>query len=100
MKKLVRCLLLGVLIGDFLLPPTVQAQFTVFDPAQYSLQIERQIEEAARSIDVSRDVTVVGLSSASSWWLMVGGKRLRTATVGSGIVAGLQVSTAISSFFC
>src|ERR1051325_10980339 len=51
MKKLVICLLLGVLIGDFLLPPTVQAQFTVFDPAQYSLQIERQIEEANRWLE-------------------------------------------------
>src|SRR5204862_2544749 len=51
MKKLVRCLLLGVLIGDFLLPSTVQAQFTVFDPAQYSLQIERQIEEANRWLE-------------------------------------------------
>jgi regulator of replication initiation timing len=51
MKKLVRCLLLGVLIGDFLLPPTVQAQWTVFDPAQYSLQIERQIEEANRWLE-------------------------------------------------
>ena len=51
MKKLVRCLLLGVLIGDFLLPSTVQAQWTVFDPAQYSLQIERQIEEANRWLE-------------------------------------------------
>src|ERR1043165_7148890 len=51
MKKLVRCLLLGVLIGDFLLPPPVHAQWTVFDPAQYSLQIERQIEEANRWLE-------------------------------------------------
>ena len=51
MKKLVKCLLLGVLIGEFLLPSTVQAQFTVFDPAQYSLQIERQIEEANRWLE-------------------------------------------------
>ena len=51
MKKLVRCLLLGVLIGDFLLPSTVHAQWTVFDPAQYSLQIERQIEEANRWLE-------------------------------------------------
>src|SRR5919205_1355258 len=51
MKKLVRCLLLGVLIGDFLLPRTVHAQWTVFDPAQYSLQIERQIEEANRWLE-------------------------------------------------
>lgn len=51
MKKLFRCLLLGVLIGDFLLPSTAHAQWTVFDPAQYSLQIERQIEEANRWLE-------------------------------------------------
>jgi chromosome segregation ATPase len=51
MKKLWKCLLLGVLVGDLLLPSTVQAQFTVFDPAQYSLQIERQIEEANRWLE-------------------------------------------------
>jgi chromosome segregation ATPase len=51
MKKLVKCLLLGVLIGDFMSPPTVNAQFTVFDPAQYALQIERQIEEANRWLE-------------------------------------------------
>ena len=51
MKKLWKYLLLGVLIGDLLLPATAQAQFTVFDPAQYSLQIERQIEEANRWLE-------------------------------------------------
>ena len=51
MKKLVKCLLLGVLVGDLLLPTTVHAQWTVFDPAQYSLQIERQIEEANRWLE-------------------------------------------------
>ena len=48
MKNLVKCFLVGVLVGDLLLPSTVHAQWTVFDPAQYSLQIERQIEEANR----------------------------------------------------
>ena len=42
MKKLVKCLLIGVLIGDFLLPTPAQAQWTVFDPAQYS---QRKTEE-------------------------------------------------------
>ena len=51
MKKLFRCLLLGLLIGVVLFPSTIQAQFTVFDPAQYSLQIERQIEEANRWLE-------------------------------------------------
>jgi len=51
MKRLLRNTLLGLLIGIFLAPSTVQAQFTVFDPAQYSLQIERQIEEANRWLE-------------------------------------------------
>jgi len=51
MKKLVKQLLLGVLIGLFLAPSTAKAQWTVFDPAQYSLQIERQIEEANRWLE-------------------------------------------------
>src|ERR1043165_4028875 len=51
MQRLVKCLLIGVLIGDLLLPTPVLAQWTVFDPAQYSLQIERQIEEANRWLE-------------------------------------------------
>src|ERR1041385_8537511 len=57
MKKLVRCLLLGVLIGDLMLPSAVHAQWTVFDPAQYSLQIERQIEEANRWLERVKQYT-------------------------------------------
>jgi len=51
MKGITKHLLLGVLIGLFLTPSTAQAQWTVFDPAQYSLQIERQIEEANRWLE-------------------------------------------------
>ncbi|MDX6528447.1 MAG: hypothetical protein QOH41_737 [Blastocatellia bacterium] len=51
MKNLFKHILLGLLIGFILTPSTVQAQFTVFDPAQYSLQIERQIEEANRWLE-------------------------------------------------
>jgi predicted nucleic acid-binding Zn-ribbon protein len=51
MKKLCKCLLLGVLVGDLLLPSTAHAQWTVFDPTQYALQIERQIEEANRWLE-------------------------------------------------
>src|SRR5881227_836712 len=49
--KTLKQILLGLLIGIVLVPATVQAQFTVFDPAQYSLQIERQIEEANRWLE-------------------------------------------------
>ena len=49
--KTLKHLLLGLLIGIILVPGSVQAQWTVFDPAQYSLQIERQIEEANRWLE-------------------------------------------------
>src|SRR5262245_59936001 len=51
MKTIIKHVLLGMLIGILLTPSTAQAQFTVFDPAQYSLQIERQIEEANRWLE-------------------------------------------------
>src|SRR3954451_7883746 len=51
MKRLMKHTLLGILIAVFLMPVTAQAQWTVFDPAQYSLQIERQIEEANRWLE-------------------------------------------------
>ena len=57
MKKLWKCLLIGVLIGDLMLPSTVYAQWTVFDPAQYSLQIERQVEEANRWLERVKQYT-------------------------------------------
>src|SRR5437870_13345414 len=50
MKNVIKHLLLGILLGAMLAPSTTQAQWTVFDPAQYSLQIERQIEEANRGL--------------------------------------------------
>ena len=51
MKNVIKHVLLGILVGVILSPSTAQAQFTVFDPAQYSLQIERQIEEANRWLE-------------------------------------------------
>ena len=41
MRNVFRNALLGLLIGIILIPSPAKAQFTVFDPAQYSLQIER-----------------------------------------------------------
>src|SRR5437588_5397380 len=51
MKDVIKRIFLGLLLGAILTPVTAQAQFTVFDPAQYSLQIERQIEEANRWLE-------------------------------------------------
>lgn len=49
--KFFKHFLIGVLLGTVLMPATTHAQWTVFDPAQYSLQIERQIEEANRWLE-------------------------------------------------
>ena len=49
--KTLKQILLGLLIGILFVPATAQGQWTVFDPAQYSLQIERQIEEANRWLE-------------------------------------------------
>src|SRR6266516_3321388 len=51
MKNVIKYILLGLLIGIVLVPASAQAQWTVFDPAQYSLQLERQIEEANRWLE-------------------------------------------------
>lgn len=42
-------LVIGLLIGLLLIPAqSAQAQWTVFDPTQYALQVQRKIEEATR----------------------------------------------------
>ncbi|MDQ3473490.1 MAG: hypothetical protein M3447_07110 [Acidobacteriota bacterium] len=51
MKNVLRNMMLGLLIGVILTPSNALAQWTVFDPAQYTLQIERQIEEANRWLE-------------------------------------------------
>src|SRR6266545_2273614 len=43
--------LIGLLLGVLIMPPsTAQAQWTVYDPAQYALQIKKKLEEAQRHI--------------------------------------------------
>jgi hypothetical protein len=51
-KSLLHHLVLGLLVGVFIMPPSVaHAQWTVYDPAQYTLQISKKIEEANRWIE-------------------------------------------------
>ncbi len=51
-KSLLHHLVLGLLVGVFIMPPSVaRAQWTVYDPAQYTLQISKKIEEANRWIE-------------------------------------------------
>jgi len=51
-KSFLHQLMLGLLIGLLLMPPQIaHAQWTVYDPAQYTLQISKKIEEANRWIE-------------------------------------------------
>lgn len=53
--SLLRQLLIGLLFGLLIMPPSIaQAQWTVYDPAQYTLQIKKKIDEAKRWIDTVR----------------------------------------------
>src|SRR5215831_7120448 len=49
-KSLLHPFALGLLIGILLMPPQAQAQWTVYDPAQYTLQVTKKLEEANRWI--------------------------------------------------
>ena len=45
-------IIIGVLIGVLLMPlQSAQAQWTVYDPAQYTLQVSKKLEEAARWVN-------------------------------------------------
>jgi chromosome segregation ATPase len=61
---------IGLLIGLLIVPaPPVQAQWTVFDPTQYALQMQKKIEEATRWLETVKqyatmvDKTVQQLST-------------------------------------
>src|SRR5215510_9915196 len=48
-KSLLHHFVIGLLIGVFIMPsPVVNAQWTVFDPSQYALQVSKKVEEANR----------------------------------------------------
>jgi chromosome segregation ATPase len=47
-KSLLHQLTLGGLISILLMPSQAQAQWTVFDPSQYALQVSKKVEEANR----------------------------------------------------
>ena len=48
-KSLLHQFTLGLLIGIFIMPPSLaHAQWTVFDPSQYALQVSKKVEEANR----------------------------------------------------
>src|SRR5215813_86245 len=55
MNKLLRHFAAGLIIGLLILPPPpAQAQWTVFDPSQYALQVKKRIEEVNRWLETVR----------------------------------------------
>ena len=57
MKRLLREITLGVLLASFLLPAPVQAQWTVFDPTAFTLQIRKEVQEINRWIQTVQQYT-------------------------------------------
>lgn len=52
MNKLLRHFATGLILGLLILPPQpAQAQWTVFDPTQYALQVKKRIDELNRWLD-------------------------------------------------
>jgi hypothetical protein len=56
-NSLPRQMLLGVVLAAVLMPATAQAQWTVFDPTAYALQIKKRIEEINRWIETVNQYT-------------------------------------------
>src|SRR5262245_22945618 len=52
-KSLLHRLTLGLLIGVMMMPAEpAHAQWTVFDPSQYALQVKKRLEEAQRYVQM------------------------------------------------
>ncbi|CAN5884170.1 hypothetical protein BH18ACI4_BH18ACI4_01010 [soil metagenome] len=50
----------GLLLGLLIIPaPPAQAQFTVFDPTQYALQVQKKIEEATRWLETVKHYATI-----------------------------------------
>lgn len=56
-NSLPRQLLRGVVLAAVLMPATAQAQWTVFDPTAYALQVKKRIEEINRWIETVNQYT-------------------------------------------
>ncbi len=97
-KSLLYQFIVGLLIGVLLMPlQTAQAQWTVYDPAQYTLQVSKKLEEAARWVNhyqklVEQLTTLRGVLTKAEDLV---GKENATltsmATIGRTIRASLQL---------
>ncbi len=59
-KKLSLHMAIGMLIGLLIVPAQpAQAQWTVFDPTQYALQVQKKIEEATRWLETVKHYATI-----------------------------------------
>lgn len=56
-ERVFKPMMIGVLIAVMLAPVPVQAQWTVFDPTNYALQIRKQIQEINRWLETINQYT-------------------------------------------
>lgn len=70
---LARQVLIGIMLGLLVTPPPpAQAQWTVFDPSQYALQIKKMIEEAQRWIQQVQQYQQMYQKAIDQWTTMKG----------------------------
>jgi len=88
----------GLLVGILLMPPqTARAQWTVFDPAQYTLQVAKRIEEANQWIQhytnlVNQLTTLGGVLKAADDLVAKQKKAITTmSNIGRTLRASLQL---------
>jgi len=66
-------MLIGLILGLFIMPaPVAQAQWTVYDPAQYTLQWEKRIEEANRWIQTINHYARIYENAVQQWTTLMG----------------------------
>jgi hypothetical protein len=68
-----RQVIIGLMLGLFIIPaPIAQAQWTVYDPAQYTLQWEKRIEEANRWIQTINHYAKIYENAVQQWTTLMG----------------------------
>lgn len=56
-KELLKQIVLGLVLAALLLPVSVQAQWTVFDPTNYALQVKKRLDELNRWLETVNQYT-------------------------------------------